>query len=345
MKALQDHLEVGLVVSDINMPVMDGLTLLGKLPSLERPVKVVVVSAYGDIENIRAAMNRGAFDFVTKPINFQDLSVTIEKARTDLERVREGQKAQRRLSELETELTLASRIQRSMLPQIFPAFPGRADFEIHATMIPARSVGGDFYDFFLVDPNHLAVVIGDVSGKGVPAALFMASARTLLRAVTMQDVAPGECVTTVNEILVRESDPAMFLTLFLGVLDLRTGMLEFACGGHNPPVAFGPNTEAAFLDLNPDLIVGAFGRVQFNTHRVLIPPNHGLLLYTDGITEAENHSKEEFSEQRLIDIVNPIRDQSAATLSAEVITRVGQHAGGADQSDDMTVVAIRYYGQ
>jgi phosphoserine phosphatase RsbU/P len=332
------------VVSDINMPVMDGLTMLGELKTIDRPIRVVVVSAYGDMDNIRSAMNRGAFDFVTKPINFQDLSVTIDKARDELQRLDEGRRVKQQLNVLQTELSVATRIQQAMLPRVFPAFSSRKDFDIHGEMIAARSVGGDFYDFFFIDDCHLAFVIADVSGKGVPAALFMSSARSLLRATAMQGKSPGQCITDINRILSRESDPAMFLTLFYGVINLETGVVECTSGGHNPPVVYGPQREAEFCAVPASLIVGAMDGITFESHQFRLERGEGLLLYTDGVSEAENIRQEEFSDARLLAAVQASSIETPARLCTSVIEQVRMHAGGAEQSDDMTVVALQFHG-
>ena len=182
LRVLDDEPGIELIATDINMPVMDGLTLLGHTRKLSRLTKTIIVSAYDDLENIRTAMNRGAYDFVTKPIDFADLERTIDKTLLELDELRKGREAREQLSALEYELKLATRIQRSILPEIIE---GHKNFEIGATMLPARQVSGDFYDFFLMDQNRLGLAIGDVSGKGIPAALFMAVSRTLLRTVAM----------------------------------------------------------------------------------------------------------------------------------------------------------------
>ncbi|MDX1587004.1 MAG: response regulator, partial [Balneolaceae bacterium] len=161
--------DISLILSDINMPKMDGLTLLQKLQEMEeQALKTVIVSAYGDMENIRTAMNRGAFDFVTKPIDFSDLEVTIERGLKEIHYIRENLRQRNLLSSVQQDLDTASRIQQKILPQDFPAFPDRKEFEVYAEMHTAKEVGGDFYDFFLIDDQHLGFVIGDVSGKGVP---------------------------------------------------------------------------------------------------------------------------------------------------------------------------------
>jgi sigma-B regulation protein RsbU (phosphoserine phosphatase) len=344
LAALEQEADIELVVTDINMPVMDGLTFIGRVAGLARPVKVVVVSAYGDMPNIRTAMNRGAFDFVTKPIDFQDLSVTIRKATEELERLKQGLAAQQRLSALQSELQVAARIQQSMLPRTSAVLSGRSDVQVHAEMIAARLVGGDFYDVFPIDPDHLALVIGDVSGKGVPAALFMSAARTLLRATASQQLSPGECVTYVNHVLSRDSDPAMFVTLFYGVLELSTGRVECALGGHQPPIILSRDGSARNAEIPAGLIVGAIDRMKFDTHSLTLAPGDGLLLYTDGVTEAENGRQIEFSEEALLSMLNGANLKPPDAITKDVIAAVRLHAGDAPQSDDITVVALRYLG-
>src|SRR5579863_336925 len=205
---------IDIVMSDINMPVMDGLTLLSRLRDMDRLLRTVIVSAYGDMRNIRIAMNRGAYDFLTKPIDFEDFEATLQKTMQEVQGIRAGHQARKQLDAIQNELSVATRIQQSMLPRRFPPFPERREFEIYAEMEPARSVGGDFFDFFLIDPDRFGFVIADVSGKGVPAALFMAATRTLLRATAMQGTSTAECVHYVNNVLARQGDGSMFVTLF-----------------------------------------------------------------------------------------------------------------------------------
>jgi phosphoserine phosphatase RsbU/P len=237
---LQEDSSIDLVMSDINMPVMDGLTFLSRLSDFNRIMKAVIVSAYGDMQNIRTAMNRGAYDFLMKPIDFLDFEVTVNKTRKAMEEIRQGTQAKEQLTALQYELSVASRIQQSILPRKFPPFPDRKEFTIFASMTPAREVGGDFYDSFFIDQNRLGFVIGDVSGKGVPAVIFMAVSRTLLRATAMQGISAGECLGYVNSVLCRQSDPSMFVTIFYGILHTNTGELEYSVGGHNRPIYFCP---------------------------------------------------------------------------------------------------------
>ena len=175
LRMMLDHPDFDIILSDINMPEMDGLTLLTKINEMRNPaLKCIIVSAYGDMENIRTAMNHGAFDFATKPIDMEDLERTIEKAVEQISFIKEAQKEHHQLEEIQYDLNVAREIQQSILPKQFPPFPQYKQFDLYATMSAAKAVGGDFYDFFLVDDNHLGFTIADVSDKGIPAAIFMA---------------------------------------------------------------------------------------------------------------------------------------------------------------------------
>ena len=206
---------------------MDGLTLLLKLKELKNPsLKTVVVSAYGDMDNIRTAMNRGAFDFLTKPINFEDLEITINKTLEEIWLQRNSMKEHDQLISIRQDLSVAREIQQAILPKVFPPFPNRKDFDIYASMVAAKEVGGDFYDFFMIDNDRLGFVIGDVSGKGVPAAIFMAVSRTLIRATGLKGMTPSDCLHYVNNLLCNESVSCMFVTVFYGILNMKSGEME-----------------------------------------------------------------------------------------------------------------------
>ena len=226
--------DISIILSDINMPEMDGLTLLSKVRELKNPLlKTVICSAYGDMENIRTAMNRGAFDFVTKPVDFGDLEVTIEKTIQELDVLREGLAYHDKLLSIEHDLMVAREIQRAILPKHIPDLNWA---DIYGSMDAAKQIGGDFYDFFLIDDHRLGFVIGDVSGKGIPAAIFMAVSRTLIRATGLKGMSPVECMNYVNHLLCTESVNSMFVTVFYGIIDLESGTLNYVNAGHNPPI-------------------------------------------------------------------------------------------------------------
>ena len=178
-----------MVLSDINMPQMDGLTLLQQIPKVDPELRAVIISAYGDMKNIRTAMNRGAFDFVTKPIDFEDLEVTIERTLSNIAEWRDALSSRDKLVILQNELDVASSMQQSILPTQFPKGPS---YEVFGSMKPARSVGGDFFDIMRLDKGRIGLAIADVSGKGVAAALFMMSTRTLLKGAAIGTYRPRQ---------------------------------------------------------------------------------------------------------------------------------------------------------
>jgi sigma-B regulation protein RsbU (phosphoserine phosphatase) len=342
LEKLKEDPDIAVVLSDINMPVMDGLTLLSRISDLSSSLKAVIVSAYGDIQNIRTAMNRGAFDFLTKPIDFQDFETTIQKTVQESVALRTGLKAREQLVAIQQELGIAARIQQSMLPRTFPPFPDRTEFELYASMFAAKEVGGDFYDFFLIDEHHLGFVIADVSGKGVPAAIFMAVSRTLLRATALEKLPPGRCLQYVNAALSSDTDTTMFVTVFYGILDTQTGEVEFCIGGHNPPFLFSADGRVEELDAPTYMLLGVLGDVRYETHRLQLRPGDGIFLFTDGVTEAMEEHDVLYSEERLQEVLRRLSGRPANEMVREVVADVRRHAGDAPQSDDITVLALRY---
>jgi phosphoserine phosphatase RsbU/P len=330
---------IELIITDINMPVMDGLTLLARVSALQRLTKTVIVSAYDDLENIRIAMNRGAYDFLTKPIDFADLETTIDKTLRELGELRRGLAARAQLTMLEYELDLATKIQRSILPEIIE---DHKDFEIGATMLPARQVSGDFYDFFLIDGNRLGLAIGDVSGKGIPAALFMAVSRTLLRATALHGSSPRECLEHVNRVLLKQSDGEVFLTLLYGILDLNTGDFEFSVGGQPPPFLCSRGARGQFLREPRGMMLGLLEEAEYGSATVRVDPGGTLVFYTDGVTEAESGKGSFFTEERLQTVLECINGQPASELATRIVDALKVFAGGNEQTDDVTILAVRF---
>jgi sigma-B regulation protein RsbU (phosphoserine phosphatase) len=341
LEKLEADPALDIVVTDINMPVMDGLTLLSNLVDYSRPVKTIIVSAYDDMPNIRTAMNRGAYDFLTKPIDFADLGTTLERTRRELETIRAGIQARENLTSLHSELEIAMRIQQSILPE---TITGHDAFEISASMIPARQVSGDFYDFFLIDAHRLGVCIGDVSGKGIPAALFMAVSRTLLRATALHGAPAKECLAHVNDVLLRQSKGELFVTLFYAILDLRTGDLDFSAGGQTAPGLLSRNGQLQYLREPRGYMLGLFDDAQFTSGHAKLDPGDVLVLYTDGVTEAENEESAFYTETRLTAALTAMNDAPAQDIVNNLVSEVNRFTGGNPQTDDITVLAVRYGG-
>lgn len=343
LQRLQTEVGIDLVLTDINMPEMDGLTLLTKMNELENPLlRAVIVSAYGDMENIRTAMNRGAYDFVLKPIDLGDLEITINKSLDDLYKLKEAIQSRDQLLALQHELDIARTIQLSMLPKKFPAFPDCKEFDIYAEMTPAKEVGGDFYDFFLIDQNHLGFAIGDVSGKGVPAALFMAVCKTVLKTTALKGLPPEECLQQVNRILHLESVASMFVTVFYGILNIGNGEVVYCNGGHLPPYHINKDGTVIAVETTGNLALGVLANAAYKTKTIRLQPGDGLFLYTDGITEAMDTNSLEYGEERLI---NSLRQsmKSANDVTQTVLTAIKTFSVGLAPLDDMTVLALYYH--
>ncbi len=234
-------------------------------------------------------------EFTKQDLSLLTVMANIAAVRIENARLAEVEQAERMRAR---ELEHAAMIQRSMLPSQFPPFPNRTDFELHAAMVPAKEVGGDLFDFFLLDADRLAFAVGDVSGKGVPAALFMAIARTLLRASAHHNATAGGCLTYMNESLVEQNTTEMFVTLFYGILNTRTGELEYSNAGHNPPFVFSPDGQARALRDRCGPMLGVFKNFQYKTRSTSLQPNEGMLVYTDGVTEACNRQGEFYDEAR-----------------------------------------------
>jgi len=341
---LRDNPGIDIVLTDINMPEMDGLTLLGELSKLDVLLKTVIVSAYDDMRNIRTAMNRGAFDFITKPIDFQDLEITIDRTLQELSLLKQAAQARDQLLTIQKELIVATSIQQSIIPRTFPPFPGRQEFEIYAEMHPARRVGGDFYDFFLLDEEKIGFVIADVCGKGVPAAIFMAMGRALLKATALTGVSPSECLRQVNLQLCGESDCGLFVTLFYGILYARTGEVEYSVAGHSLPYLLYGAGGIAAVEHTGGMVLGLFKDNDYQIGRILLRPGDALFLYTDGITEAMNANQKFFSEQRLEEILQRADRSSLQEVTNSVISEVKSFCVDVPQTDDITVLALRYLG-
>ena len=337
LETLGEHSDIDLVLSDINMPRMDGLTLLEKLPDVDTDLRSVVISAYGDMKNIRAAMNRGAFDFVTKPIDFDDLRVTIDRGLRQLEMWREAEASKDKLLTLQSELDVANSMQQSILPR---QFPKNEQYELYGSMEPARNVGGDFFDIIRLEYGHLGMAIADVSDKGIPAALFMMSSRTLLKGAALGCEDPGTVVTVVNDQLQDGNEAHMFVTLFYAVFDPETGLVRYANGGHNPPLIVHKDGSSTILPLTGGVALGVAPQFEFSTDQVRLEPGEALVMYTDGVSEAEDPDNEEFGMDRLLEVFADATLESARAATDAVFAAVREFAGDRSQSDDITCLVL-----
>jgi len=244
---------------------------------------------------------------------------------------------------IQSELQVATDIQASLLPRIFPAFPDRPEFDIFASMDPAKEVGGDFYDFFFIDGNNLCFLIADVAGKGVPAALYMMVAKTLLKSEGQRLGEPDQILSYVNNVLAADNDSCMFATVFCAILDIRSGEVRFANAGHNPPLLIDASG-TRYLVVKPGFVLGPMEDTTYETERLTLQPGDTLFLYTDGVTEATNVADELYGEPQLLAALQSGPTEGLTDMLHNIRAEVTLHANGAPQSDDVTMVALKYRG-
>ena len=338
LEKLAEDKEIDMVVSDINMPRMDGLTLLQQIQEVSPDIRAIIISAYGDMENIRTAMNRGAFDFVTKPLDFQDLRLTIQRTLQHLEEWRDALQSRDQLVALQNELDVANNIQQSVLPA---SFPEDADYQIFGSMKPARNVGGDFFDVQILRDGKIGLVIADVSDKGMPAALFMMSSRMLLKGAGQRFERPGDALEEVNNLLDAENEAAMFVTLFYAIYNTSTSEFHYANGGHNEPIIVHPDGSTTIIPPTGGTALGIIPGIEYGENTIKLESGDTVILYTDGITEAFNAEGELFGLDQLCEIFRDKQPQTAEEASQIVFEAVDKFAGDEPQSDDQACLVFR----
>ena len=243
---------------------------------------------------------------------------------------------------IESELRIAHDIQMGILPKLFPAFPDYTEFDIYASILPAREVGGDLYDFFFIDEHRFCFVIGDVSGKGVPAAFFMAVTKTLFKAVAEKGMQAGEILNRVNNDLASDNDSCMFVTLFTGIIDIRTGLISYASAGHNPPVLLRHDGNPEYLKMPHEPVAGAVEGFSYSSNELQLYPGDLLLLYTDGVTEAMDETDSLYGDEHLIETIRVLEDTSPVNLIKHIMSNVAAFSAQVEQSDDITMLALQF---
>ena len=244
---------------------------------------------------------------------------------------------------IESELKIAHDIQQGIIPKIFPPFPEREDIDLYAVLNPARDVGGDLYDFFFLDDYRICFTVGDVSGKGVPASLFMAITRTLLRAKTNKDVSVNKIVEEINNDLCQGNENSMFVTLFIGILNAKTGIVEFCNAGHNYPYILRNNNKLECVKETHGTPVGIFENMKYKSGKFQLSKNDTVVLYTDGVTEAMDIKNNLYTDERLLKLLTGIEDHTTEKITNTIIDDVKDFVGEADPSDDITILALTYF--
>jgi sigma-B regulation protein RsbU (phosphoserine phosphatase) len=336
-----------LVLLDIMMPELNGYQVLEQLKADEklRHIPVIMISAVDEFESVIRCIELGAEDYLPKPFN-----PTLLKARigASLQKKRLQDEVRGHLDRIEQELQAARELQKSMVPSAFPAPTAAMPVEVYAAMEPARQVGGDLYDFFTLDDGRFCFLVGDVSGKGVPAALFMARTKTLVRLVAtmfrLSDQAvplPHEILSRVNHELCRDNAGCMFVTLFLGMLDPRSGEVAFGNAGHLAPYVTGRPGGIVPLGGAHAKPLGIRGDLRYDTGTCRLRPGEGMFLFSDGITDALDTEGHPFTEDRLEATLQAAMPGDPARIVRGVVDTVLDFARGSHQEDDITALALR----
>ncbi len=248
----------------------------------------------------------------------------------------------RQLASTRTELNTAGKIQDAMLPHIFPPFPERKEFDIYASMDPAKEVGGDFYDFFLLDDDHLGIVMADVSGKGVPGALFMMISKVILQNCAKYDNSPAMVLSNMNELICSNNQEQMFVTVWFGILTISTGKILAANAGHEYPILMKNGHDYELLKDRHGFVVGALEDAKFTDYEIQMQKGEKLFLYTDGIPEAVNLSNQQYGTERLVNDLNEVRDADVEDTLKQIKKSVAAFVGKAEQFDDLTMLCLEY---
>jgi sigma-B regulation protein RsbU (phosphoserine phosphatase) len=334
-----------LILLDIMMPGMSGYEVCEQLKSKPETadIPVIFLTAMEQTTDEAKGFELGAADYITKPVNPPILKARVKTHLALKHSMDELQAAygiiKQQKDRMQEELNVAHTIQMSMLPQTFPAFPEHEEFDLYATLKPAREVGGDFYDFFFSDEDHLCLVVGDVSGKGVPAALFMAVSQTMIKTAAKGDRSPASIVTRVNDALSADNPTSMFVTLFLTIIDIRTGQFSYCNAGHNPPYIAHADGEVTCLNERHGVVMGAMEGLAYGENQRDLKPGDALFVFTDGVTEAMDTGGQLYGEERLEKLLDNDNGVAAELLTASAMQSVEAFAEGAEQADDITILA------
>jgi sigma-B regulation protein RsbU (phosphoserine phosphatase) len=345
-----------LVLLDVIMPGLSGYEVCERLRDdpATAGIPVVFVTSLTEAGDEARGLALGAVDYITKPFNATLVKARVrnhlelKRYRDDLEatveaRTRELLRTTAEKEKLESELRVARTLQMSMVPHGRASGPN-GEYEIDAVLEPAKAVGGDLYDHFLLEDGRLCFVVGDVSDKGVPAALFMVKTGTLIRTESVRQTSPVEILGRVNAELCRDNDECMFVTLALGILDLASGRVAFASAGHEPPLLTVPGEGTEFVTVAGGPALGLDPGADFVAEEIALAPGSRIVLYTDGVTEAFDAAGEPFGPERLREAVSGHGAGEARGLPAAVLDGIGRFVGDAPQSDDITVFGLGYGG-
>ena len=356
-----------IILLDVMMPEMDGYEVCAKLKAdaKTRDIPIIFVTAMSDTQDETKGLELGAVDYIIKPISPPVVSARV-KSHLELKQAREilknqnvilEQRVEERTKEvlelqqaefdlrtakekIENELNIAAQIQKSILPSSFPAYPDRKEFELYAFMQPARYIGGDFYDFFFIDDNTLALVMADVSDKGVPAALFMMVSRTLINSLAVDYKSPSVVLEKANNVMCQNNDSGMFVTVFLAFYDVASGRLTATNAGHSASIIIDPDGASREWATTHGAALGFMEDLPYKEETMDLEVGQTLFLYTDGVTEAMSPDKELFGQDKLRDLLKRKHDFKLDRLCSDIEISLSEFQEG-QQFDDITMLALK----
>ena len=335
LSAIQGGMTGWINMNDVRLPV--GSVIVDKGVWLGSGIEET-------LDRVQYTKDTLLFSFVPKSLMFLLATlVCVNIAEQGRKMVEKQRKLSENSARMETELRMATQIQEGMLPNIYPPFPEREEFDIYGTMNPAREVGGDFYDFFLMDEDHLALVVADVSGKGVPAALFMMAAKIILANNAMMGLSPAQVLAATNSSVCASNPEEMFITVWFGILEISTGRLTAANAGHEYPVLKQGDRFELFKDRH-GLVLGAMDGVKYKEYTIQLSPGDKIFLYSDGVPEATDSNNKLFGTDRMLEALNQRPESSARNILADVQEAVDEFVGTAEQFDDLTMLCLEYRG-
>ena len=343
---LRGNTDIDIAVVSIDSENLSGMDIFQRLEDKDARLPRIALSRRDDLGELRRALADGASDFLVKPVDGDELAQTLARVYDECQRRRLNWKNEAELAAIRREIEIAADIQSRILPSRFPVIPG---LDVLARTVPAKTVGGDFYDVFeLGPPGKLGLVIADVSGKGIPAAFYMAVARTLIRATAPGAASPGECLAEVNGLLCRHDVPGMFVSVFYGVLDTGSWRLTFANGGHPPPLLVTPVGQGEglieALQGGEGTLLGIDEGQVYEEGEVSLAPGEGVFFYTDGLTEAFDFEANPFGEERLWRCLATAAAGSASDIAGAAAAAIADFVGEAAPHDDITSLVIKRVG-
>ena len=328
-----------ILITDINVDGMDGIEFIRQLRKDNPLMRTIVVSAYGDINTLRAIMRCGAHDFVIKPIDFKDLTGTIEKTVQVVINLKKMEQTTQKLSAISDELDVSAKLQKSILPGNIVK---KGSIELWADTVPAAEVGGDFYDYFWLSEDKLGIVMADVSGKNISAAMFALIAKTLIKSFSKIYPSPAECFKNVNITLCAENVTTMFVTAMYGIVDMTKNELIYTNAGHLPIAVVSPGGEPFFLACEEGMALGIFEEVEFSDNVHKFSPGETIMMYTDGVNEAVSVAEEEYEFERMSKVLKESSTKSPKIMTEALVKSIKDFTGLAPQSDDITTLCLKY---